>query len=116
MRISKTKNKIKQDFGMTHKYIIRCPATLVIRKIKKKSHEIHQKIRKSLAISSVGEDVEQQESKYTLGKFKGMPPLWKTVWHCLLKLSIPHGTATPLLYIHNRDVCTAVPSLVIDLN
>lgn len=26
------------------------------------------------------------------------------VWHCLLKLSIPHGTATPLLYINNRCV------------
>lgn len=51
---------------MTHKYIKMCTATLVIMEIKKKSHnEIHQKIRKSQTILSVGEDVEQQESKYT---------------------------------------------------
>lgn len=65
----------------------------------KKGNEMHHKIRKKkqLTKSNAGEDMEQQECEYTLGKFKWMPPLCKTVRHHLLKRNIFHGTAIPLL-------------------
>lgn len=54
----------------------RCSAILVIREIQiEKAMKYTRKLGKKLTISNVGEDMEQQECKYTLGKFKWMPPL-----------------------------------------
>lgn len=77
----------------------RCSAILVIREIQiKKAMKYTIKLeKKQLTKSNAGEDMEQQECEYTLGKFKWMPPLCKTVRHHLLKRNIFHGTAIPLL-------------------
>lgn len=53
---------------------------------------------------SVGEDVEHKSENTLLGKFKWMPALWKTVWHCPLKLNILHATAIPLLDIEATEM------------